>query len=103
MLGGRPRRFSGRAALQHDQIVGMGKVQNGAGALVKHVRVEALRAEQGDVSLEPLPHLFQPGELAGKHGFPLLEVGASLQTMISSLEMVGEIAADAAGQQRKEE
>ena len=81
----------------------MGKVQNGAGALVQHIRVEAFRPEQGNVAIEPLPHLFQPGKLAGKHRFPLLEVGAGLQTMISGLEMVGEIAADAAGKQRKEE
>ena len=81
----------------------MGKIQNGAGALVQHVRVETFRPEQGNVAIEPLPHLFQPGKLAGKHGFPLLEVGAGLQTMISGLEMVGEIAADAAGKQRKEE
>ena len=81
----------------------MGKIQNGAGALVQHVGVEAFRPEQGNVAIEPLPHLFQPGKLAGKHGFPLLEVGAGLQTMISGLEMVGEIAADAAGEQRKEE
>lgn len=81
----------------------MGKIQNGAGALVQHVGVETFRPEQGNVAIEPLPHLFQPGKLAGKHGFPLLEVGAGLQTMISGLEMVGEIAADAAGEQRKEE
>ena len=81
----------------------MGKIQNGAGALVQHVGVEAFRPEQGNVAIEPLPHLFQPGKLAGKHGFPLLEVGAGLQTMVPGLEMVGEIAADAAGKQRKEE
>ena len=81
----------------------MGKVQNGAGALVQHVGVEAFRPEQGNVAIKPLPHLFQPGKLAGKHRFPLLEVGAGLQTMISGLEMVGEIATDAAGEQRKEE
>ena len=81
----------------------MGKIQNGAGALVKHVGVEAFRPKQGNVALEPLPHLFQPGKLAGQHGFPLLELGARPQTMVSGLEMVGEIAADAAGKQRKEE
>lgn len=81
----------------------MGKIQNGAGALVQHVGVETFRPEQGNVAIEPLPHLFQPGKLAGKHGFSLLEVGARLQTMVPGLEMVGEIAADAAGKQRKEE
>ena len=81
----------------------MGKIQNGAGALVQHVGVETFGPEQGNVALEPLPHLFQPGKLAGKHGFSLIEVGARLQTMVPGLEMVGEIAADAAGKQRKEE
>jgi len=81
----------------------MGKVQNGAGALVKHVRVEAFRSQQSNVALKAFSHLFQPGKLAGKHRFPLLKVGAGLQTMVSSLEVVDEIAADAACKQRKED
>ena len=81
----------------------MGKVQNGAGALVEHVRVETFRTEQSDVALQALSHLFQPGKLAGKHGFSLLKVRAGLQAMVSGLEMVDEITADAAGKQRKED
>jgi hypothetical protein len=81
----------------------MGKVQDGAGALVKHVRVEAFGPEQSNVALQALSHLFQPVKLAGKHRLSLLEVGTGLQTMVPGLEMVGEIPADAAGEQGKEE
>ena len=43
------------------------------------------------------------GKLAGKHGFALLQHGARLQTVVSGLEVVGKIAADADGEQRKKE
>ena len=76
---------------------------NGAGALVKHIGIEAFRPEEPNVAFQPRLHRFQTGKLAGKHSFALLQHGARLQTVIAGLEVVGEIAADADGEQRKEE
>ena len=81
----------------------MGEVEDGAGALVKHVGIEAFRPEERNVAFEACLHLFQTGKLAGKHGFALLQHGARLQTVVAGLEVVGKIAADADGEQRKEE
>ena len=59
--------------------------------------------KQRHVSLDPRLHLLQAGELAGEHGLLLLELRARLEPMIADLEMIGEIAADTAGEQRKDE
>jgi hypothetical protein len=92
-----------RAALQNYEIVGMGKVQDGAGALIQHVRVEAFGPEQSDVALEPRLYLFEAGKLALEHVFAALQIGAGVEPMIADFQMVAEIAADTAGEQRKNE
>ena len=38
--------------LHHDKIVTMGEVENGAGALVQHIRIETIGLEQRHVALD---------------------------------------------------
>ena len=81
----------------------MGEVQDRACPLVKHIGIEAFGPKQSDIALEPVLHLFQPGELAGKHLFSPLEIGARLQAVIAGLKVIAEIAGSPAGKERKDE
>ena len=52
----------------------MGQVEDGAGALVKHIGIEAFRPEERTRPCSSrVFHSFQAGKLAGKHGSALLQ------------------------------
>ena len=80
----------------------MGEVEDGAGALIEHIGIEAFRPQQRDVALETLLDLLQSGELPFKHLLPALETGTGLKTVLADLDMIGEIAAEPEREQRKE-
>ena len=54
----------------------MGEIENGTGALIQHVRIEAFRAQQRHVALQALPHLLEAGELAFEYLLAALDIGA---------------------------
>jgi hypothetical protein len=91
------------AARQHDEIVRMRQIEDGSGALVQHVGVEALRAQQRHIALEPVLDLPQARKLAGKHFLAPLEIGTGLQAVVADLQVIAEIAGRTAGEQRKDE
>jgi hypothetical protein len=99
LLDRRPVR--NRSAFQHDDIVGAGQIENGAGAFVKHVGIEAFGPQQRYVTLDALPHLFEAGEFALQRFFALLKADAGVQPVLADLEVIEEIAAERAGEQRK--
>src|SRR4029078_268198 len=70
-------------ALQHHEIVGMGEIENGAGARIERVGVEALGPEPRDIPLEAVLSLLQPGELPSEHFLAALEIGARFETMLA--------------------
>ena len=81
----------------------MGEVEDRPRALIEHIGVEALRAKQGNVALEPQPYGLKPGKLAFEHRLPPIKLGARLKAMVAGLEVVGEITGRAAGQKREDE
>src|SRR5262245_50279198 len=81
----------------------MGEIEDGAGALIEHVGIEALRPEQRNIPLEAVLHLLQPGELPSEHFLAAPEIDTRFETMLAGLQIIAEIAACRAGQQRKDE
>ena len=71
----------------------MGEIENGAGALIEHVGVEALGPEQRDIPLEAVLYLLQPGEFPSEHFLAALEIGARFETMLAGLQIVAELTA----------
>src|SRR5688500_8880510 len=67
-------------------------VQFRAGPLVQKVRVEAVRAQQGDAPLPLQPLHFGSAEFGGQFGDLLLKLLLGKQTMIAGEGVDGEIA-----------
>ena len=56
-----------------------------------------------NITLQPLPHLLQAGELAFQNLLPALEIGARFQAMVADLKVIAEIGRDPQRERRKDE